>query len=513
MTTSRTWSAAGVVAGVAGLATSYFVAMALTIRESPVVAIADLVIRHAPGFAAERAIQWLGSSAKPLLLAVEVLVALLAFAWAGRLARRRWWAPVAVFAVLAALGSYAVLEQRGAQAIDVVPVAVGLVTWLVVFSLMTGPIHHPPPGGEREASGSPDAGGEQTRRTFLLRAGIVAAGSVVLGVAGRGIGRGRRHVEETRRLLRLPGVTPPAAPRAVRIGVPGVTPWVTPNDDFYRIHTAFAVPTIEPAEWSLRIHGMVEREVVIGYDALLARRLTEAWVTLSCVSNEVGGSLVGNAWWSGVPVADLLAEAGVRPGADCVLQTSYDGWTCSTPLEALTDGRDALLAVAMNGRPLPIDHGFPVRTIVPGLFGYVSATKWVVEMEVTRFEDVEAYWTARGWDEHGPVRTTSRIDVPRGGAEVPAGELVVAGVAWSQHTGISAVEVSVDGGAWLPAELAATPSVDTWVQWAVPVDVAEGEHELRVRAIDREGRVQSGVEAPPIPSGATGWHTVGFSAV
>jgi hypothetical protein len=235
-------------------------------------------------------------------------------------------------------------------------------------------------------------------------------------------------------------------------------------------------------------------------------------VTLCCVSNEVGGDLVGNAWWSGVRIADLLAEAGVRPGADAVLQTSDDGWTCGTPLTTLTDGRDAVLAVAMNGRPLPVEHGFPVRTVVPGLYGYVSACKWVVDMEVTRFSDFTAFWTERGWAERGPVKLASRIDVPRSGGSVAADGGRVAGVAWQQHTGIEAVEVALDGGAWQRAELARVPSVDTWAQWTSTLHTTPGQHTLRVRAISRTGEVQTGVPHGPVPNGATGWHTVRFIA-
>jgi DMSO/TMAO reductase YedYZ molybdopterin-dependent catalytic subunit len=276
--------------------------------------------------------------------------------------------------------------------------------------------------------------------------------------------------------------------------VPGITPWQTGNNDFYLIHTAIVTPTIEPREWSLRIHGMVDREVVVTYEDLLDRRRTETWITLSCVSNRVGGDLVGNAWWGGVRLADLLAEAGVHPDADAVLQTSEDGWNCGTPLAALTDDREAMLALAMNGRPLPIDHGFPVRTIVPGLYGYVSACKWVVDMEVTRFDRIQAYWTGKGWSEQGPVKIASRIDVPSSGDEVPAGEVVVAGVAWFQHTGIKGVEVSLDGGEWQAAEVAPGPSDDTWVQWAITTGVEPGDHLVRVRAIGNNGEVQTGVE-------------------
>jgi DMSO/TMAO reductase YedYZ molybdopterin-dependent catalytic subunit len=533
VSTSRgTWSAAGLVAGFAGVATSYFVAMVTTVRDSPVVAVAELVTRLTPGPVVEQAISILGHRDKQVLLLVIMLMSAAVFAWAGRLARRTWWAPVVVFGVLGVVGGVAVWVQRGATALDIVSVAAGFATWLVCLSLLTEPLrrhdlalarterrteglaegradsHEPAevvPGESRQL--------DHTRRTFVLRAGAMVVAGVALGIVGRAVGRGRRHVEETRRLLRLPGVTPPQVPDGVRVDVEGMSSWLTPNDDFYRIDTAFSVPTIEPAEWQLRIHGMVEREVVVTYQQLIARQTTQAFITLNCVSNEVGGELIGNAWWSGVRVAELLELAGVQDGADAVLQTSDDGWTCGTPLAALTDDRDAILAVAMNGSPLPIDHGFPVRTVVPGLYGYVSACKWVVEMRVTRFADISAYWTDRGWSELGPVKIASRIDVPRNGGEIASGGAQVAGVAWAQHTGIDAVEVSVDDGVWQPARLATVPSADTWVQWVATIDVGPGDHTLRVRATDADGLVQTGVDRDVLPDGATGWHTIDLTAV
>lgn len=503
---SLAWSLAGLAAGLAGLATSYLAASALHVRDSPLVAVAELVIRYTPGAVAETAIDRLGDADKPVLVVVIMLLLALLFAWAGLLARRSWWMPTVLFSVLAAAGAGAVAAQRNQQLVDFVPVAVGLVTWLVCLSLVADPL--------RRYAGHPETVapvGGHDRRTFLVRAGLVAGAAGVVGMLGRVVGSGRRRVEQTRQLLKLTGVTAPRVPAGARVDVEGMTPWQTPNDDFYLIHAGITVPTIEPHDWSLRIHGMVERELVLSYDDLVSRQFTEAWVTLCCVSNEVGGDLVGNAWWSGVRVADLLAEAGVRPGADAVKQTSDDGWTCGTPLAALTDDRNALLAVAMNGRPLPIDHGFPVRTVVPGLYGYVSATKWVVDLEVTRFDDFDAFWTEKGWSELGPVKIASRIDVPSSDAELVAGDVRVAGVSWAQHTGIERVEVAVDGGAWQPAELARTPSVDTWVQWAATLDLEPGEHVLRVRATGLDGEVQTGVVAAPVPDGATGWHEVTVS--
>jgi hypothetical protein len=257
---------------------------------------------------------------------------------------------------------------------------------------------------------------------------------------------------------------------------------------------------------------MVDREITLTYRELVERRLTEAWVTICCVSNPVGGDLIGNAWWSGVRVADLLAEAGVRPGADAVKQTSEDGWTCGTPISALTDDRNAMLAIAMNGEPLPLEHGFPVRMVVPGLFGYVSATKWLVDLEVTSFDRFSAYWTDRGWSEKGPVKTESRIEVPRDGDDVEAGSVRVGGQAWAQHTGIESVEFRLDGDAWRTAELGRVPNDDTWVQWSGTVDVGTGTHTLAVRATDRSGYAQTAARADVVPDGATGWHNIDFNA-
>ena len=504
------WAVAGLGAGLAGLAVSYAVALALTIRESPVVAVAEAVIRLTPGALAEWAIQTLGHWDKPVLVAVILLLLGVLFAVAGLLCRRAWILGALVFVVLAVVGAAAVLSRAGTTMWDLAPLLAGFATWLVALNLLVEPLQR-----LRRSADDPDESVDsgEARRTFLIRAGVLGAFAVGSGVVGRWLGRGQRHVEETRRLLRLDGVSKPRVPAEARIGLDGVSSWQTPADDFYLIHTAIAIPTVDPDDWRLRIHGQVENVVELTYRDLMNRQLTEAWITLNCVSNPVGGSLVGNAWWSGVRLADLLALAGPLDGADCVVQTSDDGWNCSTPLAALTDpGRDAMLAIAMNGKALPLEHGFPVRTIVPGLYGYVSACKWVVDMEVTRFADVSAYWTERGWAEQGPVKVASRIDVPGSGDEVPAGPLSVGGVAWRQHTGIEAVEIALDGGAWQPAELAGVPSDDTWVQWAVTVDVAAGDHVVRVRAKENGGDWQTGVERDVIPDGATGWHEVDFTA-
>jgi DMSO/TMAO reductase YedYZ molybdopterin-dependent catalytic subunit len=419
-----------------------------------------------------------------------------------------------VFAALAVVAGLAIATRPGVTATAALPLLVGFVTWVIVLSSLTGPLERAEQraavAGTTEAE--PYHAERGTRRGFLTGVVVAGAAAAVMAAGGRLLGGGRRAVEESRRLLRLEGVTRPVVPAAARVGLDGVSPWLTPVEEFYRIDTALVVPSIDPTTWSLRIHGMVERELTIDFADLMRRTTTEAYVTLCCVSNEVGGDLIGNAWWSGVRIADLLAEAGVSPDADAVLQTSDDGWNCGTPLEALTDDRDALLAVAMDGRPLPLEHGFPVRSVVPGLYGYVSATKWVVDMEVTRFDRIDAYWTQRGWGEKGPIKISSRVDVPRSGADVPAGSVAFGGVAWAQHTGISAVEVSVDGGGWQPATIGDAGLPDAWVQWRADVDVEPGDHLVRVRATDADGVVQDATVRDVLPDGATGYASRDFTA-
>jgi DMSO/TMAO reductase YedYZ molybdopterin-dependent catalytic subunit len=305
--------------------------------------------------------------------------------------------------------------------------------------------------------------------------------------------------------LPAPAATAPPIPADAELGILGLDPVLTANENFYRIDTALIVPQVDPADWSLRIHGLVENEVVITWDELLALPLEESVTTLTCVSNEVGGNLIGNAKWLGYPIRELLARAKPTAKADMVLSRSIDGFTASTPLEILQDDRNAILAVGMNDEPLPAEHGFPVRMVVPGLYGYVSATKWVVEMEVTRFDQTHAYWTDRGWSEKGPIKLQSRIDVPLPGRGLSAGETVIAGVAWQQHVGITKVEVQIDGGEWREAALASAISDDTWVQWSIPWTAKAGSHELRCRATNALGETQTDDQAPPAPDGATGW--------
>jgi DMSO/TMAO reductase YedYZ molybdopterin-dependent catalytic subunit len=304
-----------------------------------------------------------------------------------------------------------------------------------------------------------------------------------------------------------------AAQTGADLSVPGLGPFFTPNDAFYRVDTALIVPSVPAEDWRLRIHGMVDREIELGYEELLSRTLIERDITLACVSNPVGGPYVGNARWVGVPLRDLLDEAGVHAGADQIVSRSADGFTAGTPTAVATDGRDAMLAVAMNGVPLPIDHGFPVRMIVPGLYGYVSATKWLVDIELTTFAAYDPYWIQRGWAERAPIKTMSRIDTPSSSRPVAAGTVPVAGVAWAQHRGIERVELRVDQGPWLEAELGSADTLDTWRQWVVRWDAAPGGYVLQVRATDGDGELQTSERAEPFPDGASGYHTVAVNVV
>ncbi|MCW2816535.1 MAG: oxidoreductase [Nocardioides sp.] len=498
------WSFAGVIAGFAGLAVNFAFTEWFN-QPGAVVAVADLVRDSTPS----GIVNWArDNSGKAVTIPAILLILTVLFALVGRLARTRWWVAVAGYGVVAVIGGIAVLTSVDATVARLVPVALGYVAMVGSMALLGERLRRLQALTDEQLFGDLWRG---RRRDFLVIVGAVVGVAGVSTIAGRLFGQDVRKQKEEQKSLRLP-VSSPTIPTGVRVDVDGVQPWMTPADDFYLIDTAFSRPVVLAEEWSLRIHGMVDREITLTYNDLIAREGVEAWITLNCVSNEVGGELVGNAWWSGALLAPILAEAGPQAGAEAVLQTSVDGWNCSTPLDALTDGRKAMLAVAMNGEPLPRDHGYPVRTIVPGLYGYVSGTKWVVDMEVTTFEAVDAYWTQRGWGELGPVKMASKVEVPREGQEVPAGQVVVAGTAWLQHTGVSAVDIQVDGGPWTPAELGEAANSDTWVQWRATADVEPGDHTVTVRATDADGNVQTSVRADVLPDGATGWHSVGFTA-
>jgi DMSO/TMAO reductase YedYZ molybdopterin-dependent catalytic subunit len=503
----------GLVAAGSGLAVSEAASGYLHQRVSPVVALAEEIIRLTPGRMIEFVISLVGHNDKPLLIAVTLFGVAAVSAAVGIVALR--WTLIAqlIFIGLGFLLAWASGDRLTSSSSTYVPTILGVVTTLIVLAVLaplavragadpTTAVPAPTPGAPTSAG--------KSRREFLQWSGVVAAGAVVVGVVGLALERGRAAVEAARRQLRL-HATDPGAPANASLGVDGIVPWKTSQEDFYRIDTALVVPQILPKDWSLRIHGMVDRELVLSYDELRHRGLTEAWLTLCCVSNVVGGNLISNAWFSGVKVSTLLEEVGVQSGADAVLSTSDDGWTAGTPLAALTDDRSAMLAIAMNGEPLTPEHGFPVRMVVPGLYGFVSGTKWIRDMEVTRFDDFSAFWTKRGWSAQGPVKTESRIDVPSDGDHLSAGQVAIGGVAWAQHTGIAKVEVRVDDDAWAEAELGDDPTIDSWRQWAYAWEATPGDHRLEVRATDNSGYTQTEQRVGVVPDGATGWHTINVS--
>ncbi len=488
MTHRHSPALSGVLATGAGLALTELLAGLLKVRASPVVAIGETVIAITPGGIAHKIISVVGHADKPLAVTSVVVAILLLGAGLGALwVRQRLFALAGIVAMVV-VGMLAVNSRPNTgTSVTVLCLVGGFVTMAVLDWLVGMPEEAP---------------SDASRRAFLRNAGIVAGASVVATGVGRWVGHARVAVENARARLKLP-ITRMATPAGAELEVPGIQPWRTPPANFYRIDTALTVPLIDQDEWKLRIHGMVDKELTLTYKDLVARGLEDAWVTICCVSNEVGGNLIGNTQWSGVPIKGILEEVGVQAGANALLSTSSDGWTAGTPIEALTDGRSAILAVAMDGEPLPIEHGFPVRQVVPGLYGYVSATKWVTDWEITNFDNFSAYWTDRGWSPLGPIKTESRIDVPSG--KVKAGTVKVAGSAWAQHRGIKAVEVRVDGGPWAKATLATVPNVDTWVQWVYDWDASKGDHRIEVRATDSTGTPQTSVRVDVLPDGATGY--------
>jgi DMSO/TMAO reductase YedYZ molybdopterin-dependent catalytic subunit len=498
----------GLLAVGAGVAASELVTGLLSLKMSPAVALGEAIIKLTPGPVAEWFIHQVGRNDKPLLITGIFVGLAICGALLGLLAGRNRAAAYVLLIALGAIGLWAERYQHGSTFLDAAPaivaplVAIPVLGWLLDARPAQVDTEDSPDLDQRATSP-----GSFSRRTLLTRGALVIGGSLVVAAGGRILSRTRAAVESARQHLRLP-LVPTRVPAGVSVGVPGVSDWETPVDSFYRIDTSLSPPLIEPKDWQLRIHGMVDREVHLTYQDLLKRGLTDAWITLNCVSNPVGGPLIGNAHWSGVRIADLLAEAGVHSEADAVLSTSKDGWNCGTPIEVLTDDRNALLAVAIDGQPLPIEHGFPVRMIVPGLYGFVSATKWVVDLNVTRFADFTAYWTARGWSAQAPVKTSSRIDVPDSGSGLNVGQVAIGGVAWAQHRGIDAVELQVDGGDWVPVMLGVEPTVDSWVQWMYQWDAPEGDHTIAVRATDGTGAVQSGRDVGVVPDGAEGYHTI-----
>ena len=515
----------GLAATLGGLAVGELVAGLFREAASPVVPVGQIVIDHVPASVRTWAIDTFGTADKAVLIVGSLLVLFGIGSVVGLLVQAgRHAAACALAGLTGVIGVWAVAERPAATFVKMLPaisgtlVTIGLLWWW--------------------ARARPRADTAQGRREFLVQASSVGLVALMLGSLGRFLRR-RFAIDAERTEVVLPpadaargepsGSTPPPAhpptsdvpvevlpadaapddlPGAVagptEFGIDDVTPFIVPSRDFYRIDTALVVPQVRRAEWQLRIHGMVDRELELTFDDLLARPQVQRQVTLSCVSNSVGGPLVGNALWQGVLLAPLLEECGLQPEATQVVSRSIDGWTCGSPTAAIMDGRDALVAIGMNGEALPAEHGYPVRLVVPGLYGYVSATKWVTEIELTRWEDFDAYWVPRGWSKEGPVKTMARIDRSADG--------LIAGMAWAVHRGVSRVEVSIDEGEWRECELAGVPSDDTWRQWRYEwADATPGDHTVRARAYDGADAVQPEGPKREAPDGAEGYHRVGFT--
>jgi DMSO/TMAO reductase YedYZ molybdopterin-dependent catalytic subunit len=511
-------AASGAASVVLGAGVGELVAALVAPPSSPFSVVGGVLIDLAPPWAKDAAISLFGTNDKAALLIGIGLVLLIAAAGVGILELRRPWLGASVCAALGAVVAVLAMTRAEATAMSWLP---SLVAGLVAaFALrMLARLAREMAEKDAAADASPESQGvtrqaDLSRRRFFVWVGSAAAVGIVAAVVGSALRAGARTVEAVRSALRLPApsVAAAAVPAGAQVDVVGAVPVVTPNGSFYRIDTALIVPQVDPETWSLRIFGMVEEEIEIGWDELLRLPLEESWTTLVCVSNPVGGDLIGNAKWLGYPIRELLARARPTADADMVLSRSIDGFTASTPLEVLQEeGRNAILAVGMNDEPLPVEHGFPVRMVVPGLYGYVSATKWVTELEVTRFDKATAYWTTRGWSAKGPVKLQSRIDVPRRNQGLSPGDTMIAGVAWQQHVGVSKVEVQVDSGPWREADLATAISDDTWVQWSIPWSADPGDHTIRCRATNSEGETQTEKDSWPEPDGATGWQQLNIT--
>jgi len=503
----------GLLATAAGLGVAELLVGAVDGAVSPVIAVGERVIDLVPIGLKNWAIETFGTNDKLVLIVTTLAILVVAGVLIGELAAagRRAAASVGT-GLIGAVGVAAVLGRPDPGAAKLAPIVVGtLVSIAVLWWLAPAPSPRGADAATLDAGPVTPGAGAADRRTFLLRGVTVASLAAMAGGIGRVL-QGRFSVATERAGLRLPAVRRAAAatlPPGVDPDVEGITPFVTPNDDFYRIDTALIVPQVSAETWKLRIHGMVERELELTFDDLLAREQISEYVTLSCVSNPVGGPYVGNALWQGVRLDAILAEVGVDPAATQLVSRSNDGWTCGTPVSSVIDGRNAMLAFGMNGEPLPAEHGYPVRMVVPGEYGYVSATKWVVDMELTTWDAYDAYWVPRGWSQQAPMKALTRIETPRRGRPVVAGPVAIGGTAWAVHRGVSAVEVRIDDGEWQRANLAAVPSTDTWRKWWYSWDDASsGEHRIEARCVDGLGEVQTDEVAYVAPDGASGYHVV-----
>ena len=516
----------GVACAALALGVAELVAGIVSSWRSPIIDVGDRVIDLAPSFVKDFAIEVFGTNDKPaLLIGIAVILALYAAVIGSIAIRRRLIVGLVGFALFGVIGIAAVITKRTDPGLAATtPIVVGTAVGALALWGATLLLRPASASSDRdEATADPDDQSAwiphptATRRQLLVRGagaiGVLAAAGAATGAAGRAL-RGRFSASESRAALRLPRADAPldAAPEAVNVDVEGVAEFFTPNSTFYRIDTALTVPQLRTEDYTLSVTGMVDRTLNLSFDDLLARDVVEHDITLTCVSNTVGGQLVGNARWLGVRLDEILAEAGVSPDATQVVGRSVDGYTCGFPVEAATDGRNALVAFGMNGEPLPLEHGFPVRLVVPGLYGYISATKWLTEIELTTFEDFEQYWVPRGYADRAPIKIQSRIDSIAGLSTLDVdadGMTAVGGVAWAQTRGISAVQVKIDDGEWQDAELGEALNDDTWRQWAFRFRPENsGRISITTRAVDGDGNVQTDERTDPLPDGASGHHQI-----
>jgi DMSO/TMAO reductase YedYZ molybdopterin-dependent catalytic subunit len=506
----------GLVTAVVALGVAELVTAISSSFRSPVVDVGDRVIDLVPPAVKDLAIEWFGTADKiALLVGIAVVLAIYAAVVGVVAVRGHLRAGLVGTVLFGVVGAVAALSSRDERSVlAVLPSLIGAAAGcaaLVLLVRRAAPAADRTDADDEGAATDPDQERELlagSRRAFLGAAGALGAAGVGAAATGRWLS-GRFSAAASRAATMLPrALRPlPPIPESVEVGVEGITPFATPNADFYRIDTALTVPQVDVESWRLRIDGMVGQPLELTFDELMEREVVEADITMTCVSNEVGGGLVGNARWLGVRLDDLLDEAGIDADADQVVGRSVDGYTCGFPTAAL-DGRDALVAVGMNGEPLPLRHGFPARLIVPGLYGYVSATKWLRQIELTRFDRFDHYWVPRGYAVEAPIKTASRIDTPRGLARIPAGRTPIAGVAWAQTRGITKVEVRVDDGDWQPAELGEQLNEDVWRQWVLRWDATPGRHTVTVRATDGTGAIQTEERSEPLPDGSSGLHQI-----
>ena len=515
--------------------------------------LAQVVVERTPGEIVTQGIELLGQADIPVLIASVTLGALALCVLLAILAVRRPTLALLGVALLGAIGLAATFIEPFMETVPtVVTLAAALLAGTAVAESMlrSAGVRETKPAQSAASSGSPggpnspvrwrETGGSISvnRGGFLaLGGGAALAGLVALGV-GRLLSGGSQTAAAPKKLDLAGGAsserqggdgqnggnqndvtheTLPEPPADASLGVEGIPELITPASSFYLIDAALTSPRVNAADWKLSVKGAVENPVEFSYKDLQEMSTIESDVTLSCVSNPVGGGLVSNGRWTGVLLSDVLKEAGVSRenitrASEQLVGRSVDGFTAGFRTDIALDGRHALVAFGLNGSELPIKHGYPVRLVVPGLYGYVSATKWLSEIELTSW-NFDAYWIQRSWTKEGPVKIQSRIDTVNGGANVQAGTVPIGGVAWAPHTGIDGVEVSTDNGqTWNEARLASQLHPDTWRQYVYDWDATPGSHTLQVRATDGEGKLQTPEEQPAHGGGgldgASGYHTI-----